>query len=138
MWILYITMVITFPISFPIAAIVEKVLGEDAGQAFSKNKMKRLFEMYEKEKLLDPQERKILTAALELHDRPTHEVMTPLDKAFMLSIDLPVDKDLLRHIYSQGHSRIPIFENRRDNIVGILMARDLILINPEKKRITIR
>jgi len=41
-----------------------------------------------------------LTAALELHEKTISEVMMPLDKAFMLDIDLVVDKDLLRHIYS--------------------------------------
>jgi len=43
--------------------------------------------MYEKEKLLNPSERKILTAALELHEKTAETVMTPLDKAFMLDID---------------------------------------------------
>jgi metal transporter CNNM len=102
--------------------------------------MKGLFEMYEKEKLLDTNERKILVAALEFHDKKVSEVMTPLDKAFMLDIDTQIDKALLRLIYTQGYSRIPVYKHKdRSNIVGILLARDLILINPEKKgRITIR
>lgn len=100
MWVLYIVVFITFPISFPLSAILDKILGEDAGNVYNKNKMKRLFEIYEKEKLLDPSERKILTAALELHEKTTAEVMTPLDRVFKLDIDLPVDKELLRHIYS--------------------------------------
>lgn len=138
MWLLYICVFITFPVSFPVSAILDKVLGEDAGNVYNKSKMKRLFEIYEKEKLLDPSERRILTAALELHDTTIAQVMTPLEKTFKLSIDLKVDKELLRLVYSQGYSRIPIYQGAEDNIVGILMARDLILINPEKKRITIR
>lgn len=138
MWILYLFMIITFPVSFPLSAILDKILGEDAGNVFNKNKMKRMFELYEKEKLLDPSELKILKAALELHEQKTIEVMTPLEKAFMLDVDTLVDKDLLRTIYTKGYSRIPIFEGQRDKIVGILLARDLILINPEKKKITIR
>ena len=54
MWLLYIFVFITFPITFPISAILDKMLGEDAGNVYNKNKMKRLFEVYEKEKLLDP------------------------------------------------------------------------------------
>lgn len=139
MWILYIFVFLSFPISFPLSAILDKLLGEDAGNVYNKNKMKRLFELYEKEELLDPGERKMLTAALELHEKKTHEVMTPLDKAFMLDIDSLVDKELLRKIYEKGYSRIPIFEGSQDRIVGILLARDLILINPDKsKKITIR
>jgi CBS domain containing-hemolysin-like protein len=76
--------------------------------------MKRLFEMYENEKLLDPQERRILTAALELHERKTLEVMKPLNGAYMLDIDLVVDKELLRTIYTKGYSRIPIYEGHRE------------------------
>jgi metal transporter CNNM len=54
MWLLYIFVFITFPITFPLSAIIDKVLGEDAGNVYNKNKMKNLFKIYEKEKLLDP------------------------------------------------------------------------------------
>lgn len=64
--------------------------------------------------------------------------MTPLENTFKLSLDLVVDKELLRLIYSKGYSRIPVYQGREDKIVGILMARDLILINPDHRRITIR
>lgn len=68
MWILYLFCFLTFPISFPLSAILDKIFGEDVGNVYNKNKMKKLFEMYEKENMLDPSERKILTAALELHE----------------------------------------------------------------------
>ena len=52
-WLVWIMVIITFPISFPLSAIIDKLLGEESGSKFNKNKFKRLFEMYEKEKLLD-------------------------------------------------------------------------------------
>jgi CBS domain containing-hemolysin-like protein len=61
--------------------------------------MKRLFEMYEKEKFLNPQERILLSAALELHEKKAIEVMTPLEDTFMLEIDTKIDRALLRKIY---------------------------------------
>lgn len=64
--------------------------------------------------------------------------MTPLANIYMLNIDQVINKELLREVYSKGYSRIPIFQNIRENIVGILMSRDLILINPDKYNITIR
>jgi len=45
---------------------------------------------------------------------------------------------MLREIYSKGYSRIPVYENSKNNIVGVLMARDLILINPDKALITLK
>jgi metal transporter CNNM len=64
--------------------------------------------------------------------------MTPLEKTYMLSIDLVINKELLREVYVKGYSRIPIYQNKRENVIGILMSRDLILINPDKYQITIR
>jgi metal transporter CNNM len=57
MWFLYLSMGITFILAFPVSAILDKTLGEEVGTVLTKNKMKRLFEMYEKEKLLHPHER---------------------------------------------------------------------------------
>ena len=54
MWIVWILIIVTFPISFPLSAIIDKMLGEDSESKYSMSKFKRLFEMYEKEKLLNP------------------------------------------------------------------------------------
>lgn len=56
----------------------------------------------------------------------------------MLEINTQLDWRLLRDIYSKGYSRIPIYENVRDNIIGILHARDLLLINPSKALVTLK
>jgi CBS domain containing-hemolysin-like protein len=70
--------------------------------------------------MIMPSERKMLSAALELKTKAIGDVMTPLDKAFMLDINQQLDDQLKRTIYEQGYSRIPIYEGEPDNIVGIL------------------
>jgi metal transporter CNNM len=64
--------------------------------------------------------------------------MTPIEDVYMLEINTPLDHKMLREIYSKGYSRIPIYENSKNNIIGILMARDLILINPDKALISLK
>jgi CBS domain containing-hemolysin-like protein len=61
--------------------------------------MKKMFEIYEKEKKLNSDERKILQAALELNSKTLKEVMTPIDKVFMLDIKSNLDEALRRKIY---------------------------------------
>ena len=56
----------------------------------------------------------------------------------MLEINTNLDTVNLKEIYMKGFSRIPVYEGTKDNIVGILMARDLILINPDKALITLK
>ena len=64
--------------------------------------------------------------------------MTAIENVYMLELNTQLDHRILREIYSRGYSRIPVYEHTRDNIVGILMARDLILINPDKALITLK
>lgn len=64
--------------------------------------------------------------------------MTPIDEVFMLEISTKLDPATLREVYSRGYSRIPVYDRRRDNIIGILMSRDLILVNPDKALLTLK
>lgn len=64
--------------------------------------------------------------------------MTKIDDVYMLDINTHLDHKTLREIYSKGFSRVPIYDKSKDNVVGILMTRDLILINPEKALITLK
>lgn len=89
-------MILMLPIAYPLSLILQKILGSEKPNVYSKSRMKKLFEMYERENLLQPSERKILTAALELHEKKAKNVMTPLDQTFMLDIDSVITKDLLK------------------------------------------
>jgi metal transporter CNNM len=129
---------ITFVVAFPISAILDKLYGEEMGTHITRNKMKRMFEIYEQEKVLQPHEKRLLHAALELHDKKANQVMTPLEDTYMLDVNTRLDKKVLKGIYSKGYSRIPVYSGHRENIVGILLARDLVLINPDKGLITIK
>jgi metal transporter CNNM len=57
--------------------------------------------------------------------------MTKIDDCYMLEINTVLSRELLTEIYTKGFSRIPIYEDNIQNIVGILMVKDLILFNPE-------
>ena len=57
--------------------------------------------------------------------------MTNIDDCYMLEINTVLSRELLTEIYTKGFSRIPIYEDNVQNIVGILMVKDLILFNPE-------
>ena len=57
--------------------------------------------------------------------------MTPIEDVYMLEINSVISRDLLVDIYTHGFSRIPVYENDRENVTGVLMAKDLILFNPD-------
>jgi putative hemolysin len=75
--------------------------------------------------VIEAEEQQMIGAVLELGEQRVHEVMVPrIDiKALPLGTALP---EIIDTIVAEGHSRIPIFEETIDNIVGILYAKDLL------------
>ncbi len=61
--------------------------------------------------------------ALDFATKTVHEVMTPMERVYSLSIDAKLDFETLKTIYSSGHSRIPIYEEKKDNIIAILHSK---------------
>lgn len=58
--------------------------------------------------------------------------MTPIEEVYMLDVNTVIDREILKEIYTKGYSRIPVFDRDRQNVVGIMMAKDLILFNPDR------
>ena len=88
--------------------------------------------------MIEDQEGRILKATLDLSTRSIEDVMVNIDKSYMLDIDTVINREVTQEIYTQGYSRIPIYEGERQNIVGVLMAKDLILFNPDRDQMTIK
>lgn len=78
-WVMYFFMALFFPISFPIAALLDRILGKEVGNVYTKNRLKNMFETLEKEKVINLSELKILQAALDLEQKTVGNVMTPIE-----------------------------------------------------------
>jgi len=81
--------------------------------------------------LLTQQEMAIFGGAFEFGNKKVSQVMTHIDKVFMLDASLSLSFNVMLIIFQSGHSRIPVYENDRSNIIGVLFAKDLILLDPE-------
>lgn len=137
-WVVRIFILLLYVIAKPIALILDCILGEELGNILSKEQMKKLFEQYEKDQLLNPDERKLMTAALEIQDKKAKTIMTPMNKIYLLDINTKLTEEKIHEIYLQGFSRIPIFDGKRDNVVGILLVRDLLVINNKKEVVVLK
>jgi magnesium and cobalt transporter len=75
--------------------------------------------------IIDAEDRRMLEGVLRMNDMTAGDVMVAAPRMDTLDIDAPVD-DLFAQIIETAHSRFPVFEDERDNIIGILMAKDLL------------
>ncbi len=82
---------------------------------------------------LDVEEKDMIKGIVKLSETTVKEVMVPRIDVVLLPIDVPKD-ELLKTMAECGHSRVPVYSETIDNIVGILYAKDLLryLIQGEK------
>ncbi|CAO2607857.1 Metal transporter CNNM3 [Lemmus lemmus] len=66
-----------------------------------------------------------------LRYRTVEDVLTPLEDCFMLDSGAVLDFGVLASIMQSGHTRIPVYEEERSNIVDILYLKDLAFVDPE-------
>ena len=77
------------------------------------------------EKAIEKEEMKLVHGALKFDDTVIRTVMTPRTKMFTLNSKMLLF-EALPQINQSGHSRIPIYGNTKDEIVGFLHARDIL------------
>ena len=77
------------------------------------------------EESLEIHERQMIRAILHLDQTPVREIMVPRVDVVSVDLSTPLDRAAAR-ILDSGHSRLPVYEENSDNIVGILYSRDLL------------
>jgi CBS domain containing-hemolysin-like protein len=86
--------------------------------------MLRFLEIEDAEGEIEDEERKMIRAVFDLEETAVREIMTPRTDFVAADADSNVH-DVVRLIISRGYSRIPIYDDNLDNIVGIIYAKDL-------------
>lgn len=82
--------------------------------------------------LLDADALSIIEGALQVSDMPVREVMIPRAQMDVIDIDDPLDK-IVQTALRTAHSRFPVIGENRDDVIGILLAKDLLRMRSEDK-----
>jgi magnesium and cobalt transporter len=69
--------------------------------------------------------RVMIERVIRMADMTARDVMVAAPRMDMLDIDAPLDA-LLAQVINTAHSRFPVYHDERENIIGILMAKDLL------------
>jgi len=88
-------------------------------------------EVGEEKGKIEEEEREMIHSIFELAQTAVREIMVP--RVDMVAVERSSTvREALERITSQGHSRVPVYEERIDKIVGVVYAKD-ILRNPDEK-----
>ena len=95
------------------------------GPFVTEEELKLLLYVGEQEGIVEQEEREMIHGILEMTDKSVREVMVPrVDIVAVEATDSIAD--VIKVIIEYGFSRIPIFEDNIDNIVGVVYAKDLL------------
>jgi CBS domain containing-hemolysin-like protein len=76
------------------------------------------------EPVIEADEREMIRGVISLEDTEVREVMVPRINIVAVPVDATID-DVRRKIVESGHSRLPVYDETLDTIVGILYIKDL-------------
>ena len=100
--------------------------GADVRQAqISTQELKLIVERGGEQGVLEAEEEQMISAVIELGDRRLHEVMVPRTGMTAVPVTATMD-EVIDTFVREGHSRIPVYKDTIDEIVGILLAKDLL------------
>jgi putative hemolysin len=96
-----------------------------ADERISAEELRLIIEQGGEQGILEAEEEQMIHAVIELGERRVHEVMVPRIAMVALPATATFD-EAIDTVVQGGHSRIPVYEETVDEIVGILYAKDLL------------
>ncbi len=122
-------------LEYPVVASLEKVsglilklFGHDkviSSEVMMEDEFRTLIDASSLEGVVDESQKELIEKIFELGDRPVTDIMIPRVDMFCLGLDMSVD-DMLQSIAGARQERVPVYREDKDDIIGILFARDLL------------
>lgn len=108
--------------------LVTKPFGMKEGnteEMLSREEIKSLVREGQVHGILDRKEKEMINSIMEFEDKMAKEIMTPRVNVFAINILEPVE-EYLEELLDARYSRIPVYEEDTDNIIGILFIKDFL------------
>jgi magnesium and cobalt transporter len=86
--------------------------------------LKELHSAFERN-LLDSDALSMIEGALQVSEMQVRDIMVPRSQMDMIDVNEPPDK-FIPHVIATAHSRFPVIDKNRDDVIGILLAKDLL------------
>ncbi|KAA5548656.1 hemolysin family protein [Adhaeribacter rhizoryzae] len=96
-------------------------------EVHSSEELRLIFEQSKESGAMQDSQHELIENVFEFNDRMVKQIMVPRTKLAALDIDSSEDK-ILDMVFKEGYSRIPVYKETIDNIVGILYVKDLLIV----------
>ncbi len=107
------------------------------GPFVTEEELRLMLHLGQQQGVVEYGEREMISGILEMTDKTVREVMVPRIDVIAIEADGTVT-ELIDLVVAHGHSRIPVYEESIDNIIGVVYAKDLLretVRNGDRRRI---
>ena len=120
-----------------ISKILSRFFSTDESITVTEEDLLSIIETIEDEGVLDPEKQALVNSAIEFRDKLAQDIMIPISEVTCVASNTPY-KQLAEMAVSLGYSRLPVYEGRRDNIVGILPVNAFLSLYVSGKPVLLR
>ncbi len=120
-----------YPITYPMSLLLDYVLGDELGTIHTRTELTELLRIHVQHGAMDVEQGQISEGAITYVDKKVSGVMSPFDDSFLLSASDQLNFKKITEIFKSGYSRIPVYEKDKHDIIGILLVKDLIFVDPD-------
>ena len=120
-----------------ISSVLSRLFDAEDSSTVTEEELLSIIETIEDEGVLDPEQQALVNSAIEFRDKVAQDIMIPIDEVSTVSSATPL-RDLAETARILGYSRLPVYEGKPDNIVGILPVNTFLSHYVSGKPITLR
>jgi putative hemolysin len=114
------------------ARFVARGSGTIKGPFVTEEELKMLVTVGEEEGIIEEEEREMIHGVIEIGDMTVREAMIPRIDIVAVEVNRPIS-EIVRLILKHGHTRIPVYEDTIDHIVGVAYAKDLLRYSSQRR-----
>ena len=115
---------LTFSTNFVLTIL--KMKEENIEEKVSKEELRSLVEVGKEHGVINEAEQEMIENIIEFDEKIAREIMIPRTKIFLIDKNISIH-ELFENKEIGKYSRIPVYENEADNIVGVLLTKDLMM-----------
>ena len=115
----------------PLSIVLDIWLGDEIGTIHTRQELSELLRIHVDHGAMDEETGNVAQGAIKYQNMLVKDVMTDIGKCYMLSASDNLNFKKITEIFRSGFSRIPVYEKNKDDIIGLLLVKDLIFVDPE-------
>lgn len=121
------------PRSSGLSHLLKRLWSRLTGRTDEKEELLEQLREAEAHDVIDADAVSMMEGVLQVSDLAVRDLMVPRAQMDVIDIEQPL-QEILEFVIQTAHSRFPVFENKRDNIIGVLLAKDILKVMADENQ----